>query len=195
MKAECDWPSSVQCGTRPVTVQPSSGGSSNRPSCTCPFGKKECYSTDMSSCNRFIHCSNGTRYTKPCPGSLRWNTVKNFCDWPTDTNCGNRFEITFRFGSLVIFSCRFEDFNNVIILPDQLLWHLEAQVLDHQLEMNVPAKVVQKNVTWKMSLTVMDFLFAQVETSIKKHALGFFVGPPLKIIVNGPILFSVGHAQ
>ena len=90
MKAECDWPKAVQCGTRPVTVQPSTGGTSNKPTCTCPFGKAECYSTDMSSCNKFVHCSNGTQYNKQCPGGLRWNTVKNFCDWPTDVNCGSR---------------------------------------------------------------------------------------------------------
>ena len=91
MKAECDWPKSVQCGTRPVTVQPSSGATSNKPTCTCPFGKSECYSTDMASCNKFFHCSNGTQYNKQCPGSLRWNTFKKYCDWPDDTTCGNRY--------------------------------------------------------------------------------------------------------
>ena len=69
-----------------LTISISAGGAR----CSCPNGKKECYFPVQRSCNQFMHCSNGTSYTKTCPNDLRWSLVRNKCDWPKAVQCGNR---------------------------------------------------------------------------------------------------------
>ena len=40
VKNHCEWPNSVQCGSRPVTATASAGGAKT---CNCPSGKSECF--------------------------------------------------------------------------------------------------------------------------------------------------------
>ena len=66
-KQECDWPTSVQCGTRPVTSTETGAGNQ----CSCFAGISKCYKTDISSCNQFYVCVNGTQYNHKCPSGQR----------------------------------------------------------------------------------------------------------------------------
>ena len=116
IKQECDWPTSVQCGTRPITSTATGAGNE----CSCFAGVSKCYNTDISSCNQFFVCVNGTQYNQKCPSGLhdkyknwyskltfsyatfysqyhfeissglRWSTAKKECEWPVNVNCGNR---------------------------------------------------------------------------------------------------------
>ena len=40
IKNKCEWPNSVQCGSRPVTASATAGGAKT---CNCPSGKSECF--------------------------------------------------------------------------------------------------------------------------------------------------------
>ena len=48
IKNHCEWPNSVQCGTRPVTAS-STGGAKT---CNCPAGKSECFNDGKNKNNR-----------------------------------------------------------------------------------------------------------------------------------------------
>ena len=63
MKQECDWPTSVQCGSRPITSTATGAGNE----CQCFAGITKCYKTDIRSCNQFYVCVNGTQYMHKCP--------------------------------------------------------------------------------------------------------------------------------
>ena len=62
--SKCDWPTSTNCGARPITetfvdLPSENSNSAVTRKCQCPGTTKECYTPDQTSCNKFYHCING----------------------------------------------------------------------------------------------------------------------------------------
>ncbi|KAM7434295.1 hypothetical protein ABFA07_015575 [Porites harrisoni] len=56
----------------------------------CPFtcwGKPNGNYKDPGNCYGYISCSNQIAYYMPCPAGLKYNEVKDKCDWPKNVNC------------------------------------------------------------------------------------------------------------
>ena len=77
-------------------------------------------------------------------------------------------------------------------LTDQSLSSLAVQTL---LEINALVKAMLKNATWLMQPIAMDFMFAQMATNSRRHALVSSVGQQSKTNVNGLIQCSVVQDQ
>jgi len=41
-----------------------------------------------SNCERFYKCDHGLAFEYQCPIGQHWNTIRNYCDFPANANCG-----------------------------------------------------------------------------------------------------------
>lgn len=107
----CDWPYNVDCGDR---IKPANNGNEpdtnhNGNDNTTPEGQfvgnhsdpsealNICASQDSDgvlvaheNCNQFYKCHDGRPVALTCPANLLYNPDKDYCDWPTHVECGNR---------------------------------------------------------------------------------------------------------
>eukprot|EP00795_Rhopilema_esculentum_P015413 gene15413-6654_t len=40
-----------------------------------------------TDCSKFFICHGGIAHLRSCPGGLKWNDVRKYCDWPANVNC------------------------------------------------------------------------------------------------------------
>ncbi|XP_035447318.2 chondroitin proteoglycan 2 [Spodoptera frugiperda] len=102
-KKICDWPENVDCGER-ITYENDNDGEGYTP--RAEFGQHQSEPVSVRAvcsaegsddtliaheyCNQFYKCRDGQPITLTCPGNLYYNPSKEFCDWSSFVDCGDR---------------------------------------------------------------------------------------------------------
>nr|AAR06265.1 peritrophic membrane chitin binding protein 1 [Trichoplusia ni] len=105
-RGDCDWPSNVECGNRPISVpddnnvgtstttmpddnQVINDDPSQAPSICAENGSSGVL-VAHENCNQYYICSAGRPVPMPCSSGLLFNPVNRACDWPQNVVCGDR---------------------------------------------------------------------------------------------------------
>ncbi|KAF9422502.1 hypothetical protein HW555_001900 [Spodoptera exigua] len=103
----CDWLKNVDCSDRIIPEEVDGGNQNEDNEPELPVGGNNyddpsqapaiCAAEDSDGvlvaheqCNLFYKCFGGQPIPMECPSSLMYNPEKEYCDWPSNVNCGNR---------------------------------------------------------------------------------------------------------
>uniref|UniRef100_A0A2A4JAZ3 Chitin-binding type-2 domain-containing protein n=1 Tax=Heliothis virescens TaxID=7102 RepID=A0A2A4JAZ3_HELVI len=104
-KNNCDWVKNVYCGDRtlPESNEDRNDLDSNTPRifngvpkdfnqvmALCAAEGSDSMLLAHARCNHFYKCHESRAVELTCPGNLLYNMEKEFCDWPTYVECGDR---------------------------------------------------------------------------------------------------------